>query len=66
MFDNDIFIIESDKERLMELLKEADLILNKYPYVTFHESKKITAMSRAKTSVKEARQWCNYLHIRQK
>ena len=64
MFSNEVLVEKSDKERLVELLREASTILNKYPYETYDGSHTVTNMSRAKSFTKEAEKWCNYLHIK--
>ena len=65
MFSNEVLVEKSDKERLVELLREANTILNKYPYETYNNSHTITTMSRAKSLTKEAETWCSYLHIKE-
>ena len=63
MFSNEVLVEKSDKERLVELLREANAILNKYPYETNDGSHTVTTMSRAKFFTKDAEKWCGYLHI---
>lgn len=65
MFSNEVLVEKSDKERLVELLREANTILNKYPYETYDGSHTVTTMSRAKSFTKEAEEWCSYLHIKE-
>lgn len=65
MFDNEVLVEKSDKERLVKLLKEANAILNKYPHEKHGSSYIVTTMSRAKSSTKEAEQWCSYLCIKE-
>lgn len=64
MFSNEVLIEKNDKERLVELLTEANAILEKYPYETYDGSYTVTNMSRAKSYVKNAKEWCNYLYIK--
>lgn len=65
MFSNEVLVEKSDKERLVELLREADTILNKYPYEIYDGSDTVTTMSRAKSFTKDAKKWCGYLHIKE-
>lgn len=65
MFSNEVLIDKSDKERLVELLTEANAILEKYPYEIYNNSYTITTMSRAKSYVKDAKTWCGYLFIKE-
>ena len=65
MFSNEVLVEKEDKERLVELLKEANSILNKYPYETYNDSHTVTAMSRAKSFTKESEKWCSYLYIKE-
>lgn len=65
MFSNEVLVEKLDKERLVELLREANAILDKYPYETYDGSHTVTTMSRAKSLTKEARKWCDYLHIKE-
>lgn len=65
MFSNEVLVEKSDKERLVELLREANTILNKYPYETYDGSHTVTIMSRAKSFTKEAEEWCSYLYIKE-
>lgn len=53
-FPNEVFIEPKDKERLIELLTEANSILNKYPYSSDYSHHTVTSMSRAKTQVNQA------------
>lgn len=64
MFSNEVLIEKNDKDRLVELLKEANTILEKYPYETYDGSYTVTTMSRAKSYVKDAEKWCGYLYIK--
>ena len=64
MFSNEVLIEKDDKDRLVELLKEANVILKKYPYEIYDGSHTVTTMSRAKSYVKDAEEWCGYLHIK--
>ena len=63
MFINEVLIEKSDKERLVELLKEANAILKKYPYEIYNKASTVTVMSRAKTAVKEAENICRNLYL---
>lgn len=65
MFSNEVLIDKADKERLVELLREANAILKKYPYETYDGSHTVTNMSRAKSLVREADKWCSYLCIKE-
>ena len=65
MFSNEVLVEKSDKERLVELFREANTILNKYLYEIYNDSHTVTAMSRAKSFTKEAEKWCNYLYIKE-
>lgn len=51
-------VSETDKIRLIELLEEAEQILDKYPYTG---KSYIEVRDRAKTSVFHAYEWCSYL-----
>ena len=64
MFSNEVLVEKSDKERLVELFREANTILDKYPYETHDGSHTVTTMSRAKSFTKDAEKWCSYLHIK--
>lgn len=64
MFSNEVLIEKNDKDRLVDLLTEANSILEKYPYETYNCSHTVTTMSRAKSYVKDAKEWCSYLHIK--
>lgn len=61
-FPNEVFIDPREKERLIELLTEADAILDKYHYTSDASYHTVTTMSRAKSNVKEAKEWVEYLH----
>lgn len=61
-FPNEVYVSKEDKDRLVELLGEANEILEKYPYFSKPDCHCITTMSRAKGFVKDANQWCGYLH----
>ena len=65
MFSNEVLVEKPDKERLVELLREANTILDKYPYEIFDGSHTVTTMSRAKSFTKDAEKWCGYLHIKE-
>ena len=54
MFKSEVLIEFEDKKRLLELLSEAKTILDKYPYSNDYSDHVITAMSRAKSSVKDS------------
>jgi len=62
-FPNEVFIDPKDKERLIELLTEADSILDKYPYSSDSSHDTVTAMSDAKCSVHEAKHQVELLYI---
>jgi hypothetical protein len=65
MFSNEVLVEKSDKERLVELLREANAILDKYPYEIYDGSHTVTIMSRTKSFTKDAEQWCGYLHTKE-
>lgn len=64
MFRNEVLISKADKARVVELINEANDILEKYPYYKkeFSQDATATTMSVAKGFVKEAKRWCEYLH----
>lgn len=66
MFSNEVLIDKTDKDRLTELLNEASQILDKYPYENYDGSCTVTTMSRAKSSLKETKQWCRLLYIKKR
>ena len=51
-------VSETDKARLVELLKEAKDILSKYPYT---KRSYICVRDKAKSSVFDAYEWCSCL-----
>lgn len=61
MFENEVIVDKKDKEELCFLINKVDEILDKYPYSSCF-SNSVTVMSRAKTSVKEAKQNIGYLY----
>lgn len=61
-FPNEVFIDSQEKERLIELLTEADAILGRYPYSSDASYHTVTTMSRAKCSVRSSKEWVGYLH----
>ena len=63
MFKSEVLIELEDKKRLLKLLSEAQTILDKYPYSNDHSDNFITAMSRAKTSVKKLSDEVRCLYI---
>ena len=65
MFSNEVLIDKADKERLLQLLREANDILGKYPYAIYDGSHTVTTMSRAKCLTEEAEEWCGYLYIKE-
>ena len=65
MFSNEVLVEKFDKKRLVELMREANAILEKYPYETHDSSYTVTTMSRAKSFAQEADKWCNYLHTKE-
>jgi hypothetical protein len=65
MFSNEVLVEKSDKERRVALLREANTILDKYPYEIYDGSHTVTTMSRAKNFAKDAEKWCGYLHIKE-
>lgn len=64
MFSNEVLVEKIDKERLVDLLREANAILEKYPYEIYDGSHTVTNMSRAKSFIIEAEKWCSYLYIK--
>ena len=62
MFENEVIVSTEDKERLVALMKEANAILEKYPYFSKPDCHTVTCVSRAKNAVKEARDWCGMLY----
>ena len=66
MFSNEVLIDKNDKDRLVELLSEANAILDKYPFQIYDGSCAVTNMSRAKSLLSEAIKWCNYLYAHAK
>ena len=62
MFENEVLVDVNDKERLVELLTEASSILDKYNYFSKSGCHTVTAMSRAKSAVKDANEWCKRLY----
>ena len=64
VFSNEVLIEKKDKERLEELLKEADNILKKYPYETYDGSHTDTVMISAKSAVMNAKKWCHLLYTK--
>ena len=64
MFSNEVLVEKVDKSRLIELLNEANKILDKYQFETYDGSHTVTNISRAKTFSKDALQWCSYLYTK--
>lgn len=60
MLNYEQFVKSDDKSRLYALLKEAEKILDKYPY---SKSDYISNMDRLKTSVSQSIGYVNYLMI---
>lgn len=56
-------ISENDKKVLLQILDEANNILDKYDYPAGDSSSRITTMERAKNFTRKAREWCGYLKI---
>lgn len=65
MFENEVVVDKKDKEELCFLINKVDEILGKYPYSSCFANS-VTVMSRAKTSVKEAKQNIGYLYTMKK
>ena len=61
-FPNEVYIDPKEKTRLVELLTEADTILSKYPYSTDASYHTVTSMSRAKSSVLQAKEEVKLLY----
>jgi predicted transcriptional regulator len=53
MFDNEVLVTKEDKERLIKLIEEANIILEKYPYFSKSKCNTVTTISRAKDDVTE-------------
>ena len=64
MFRNEVIVSEQDKAELLDLLKKANEILDKYPYwnPAYPTDSPVTTISRAKGFVRDGLQWCSYLH----
>ena len=62
MFKNEVKVDPKDKQRLVELLAEAQSILDKYPYFSVPNCNTVTCMSRAKSFVNDAYKWVTYLY----
>ena len=62
MEKNEVLIDPAEKERLVDLLKEAQSILQKYPYRDGGNLWNITVMSRAKVFVADSLEWCELLY----
>ncbi len=64
MFCNEVIVSEKDKQTLVSLLEEAHTIIERYPpfHPEYAGNMTVTTISRAKTFVKDALQWCSYLH----
>lgn len=65
MFSNEVLIEKSDKDRLIELLSEANAILEKYPYQIYDGSDTDTNISNVKSFTKKAAKYCEYLYIKE-
>ncbi len=61
-FPNEVYIEPKEKERLIELLTEADSILCKYPYSSDASHHTVTSMARAKSSVCQAKEEVKLLY----
>ena len=61
-FSNEVSVSKTDKDRIMQLLTEANTILSQYPYQKpgTHDST-VTTMTRAKNAMSDAVEWCGYL-----
>ena len=66
MFPNEVLIDKIEKEKLLELAKEANKILEKYEYSSDYSHHTVTCMSRVKTLGKEFLQWCSFLYTKEK
>lgn len=69
MFENEVLIEVDDKRRLIELVKEMESILDKYPYREIRDEHMnklcpITLMSYVKNSVNEANKWIKLLYTK--
>ena len=60
MFENEVIISESDKEKALYHIQEVNKILDKYPYSSCF-AHTITNISRAKGYSKDAEKWISYL-----
>ena len=65
MFPNEVLINKNEKERLVELVTEANKILEKYDYSSDYSYRTVTCMSRVKTLGKEFLQWCSFLYTKE-
>ena len=64
MFDNDIYVNKTDKEIMLQKIKEINQILEKYPY--FKEGthcNTVTTISRAKSAGKQAEESIRLLYV---
>ena len=65
MFQNEVLIDKNEKEKLVELVTEANKILEKYEYSSDYSHHTVTCMSRVKTLGKEFLEWCSYLYTKE-
>ena len=61
-FPNEVYIDPKEKARLVELLTEASTILDKYSYSSDASYHTVTCMSRAKSSVLQAKEEVKLLY----
>lgn len=62
LFENETMVDLDDKERLIELLSEANTILDRYEHQSKSGFHTVTTITRAKNAVKEAYDWCRWLY----
>lgn len=62
LFENETMVDLDDKERLIELLSEANTILDRYERQSKSGVHTVTTITRAKNAVKEAYDWCGWLY----
>ena len=61
MFSNEVIILEDDKIKILDYIRQINEILDKYPYEN-GRAHTVTTMSRAKSAAHEAEEWISYLY----